>query len=272
MAHMVRPQNSLTLSGNVEVISTQGSLKCDMLEYNESTGKARSVGNVTVTYVDPPLRIKSNEATYTKLKANDSFVAFNGSVSMLTAQDGSLECGDIKYYIDRGIISIPTKCTGALPLKFVDDPSNPFYGRDARFDGEMLDVLLDEDGTFSFAVSTNVTIDTGNAFISAPNLSVSSSGDDSENAILNAPESGYVTGWYLTAEGKRAEFSCKRLELDRKSGELRLSGRVNLNGEGFEMITELLNLDYIDGSFSASSDRRTEINIDDLFFEEQSSG
>jgi len=153
-------------------------------------------------------------------------------------------------------------------MSFVEDPDNPFYGRKAKFTGDMLDVLLSEDGSFLYAVSTNISLDTGNAFITAPSLSVSHEGNYSENAILAAPNGGNVSGWYVTPEGKRAEFKCNRLEIDRISSELRLSGRVYLNGEGFNLLTELLKLKYVDGAFSASCDRRTEINMDDLFFDQ----
>jgi hypothetical protein len=271
-ARVERPSQRVELEGAVVVTTREGELRCDRLVYDEGTMTISADGNVTGIYKEPPLRIESSSARYL-LPSDDGLregeASFQGGVTLYTTDDGVLECDEVKYYEQRNIVIIPASFSGRLPLKFVKDADNPFYGKNAVYRGETLDALLTESGEFEHAVAENVTIDTGNAFISAPVLSVEQT-DAGANAILYSPADVRVTGWYVTPEGRRGDFECDRIGAEQSSGRMRLSGRVKVFGDGFQVLSELVNLEYKDGAYTIASVRRTEIDIADLYFEEAS--
>ncbi len=264
-ARLVRPPLSFELSGAVRADFEDRTIFCRSLKYDEDAGILVAEGAVRIESQDPKLAIASNVATFFGAGRPGSKLAFSGGVSLAAERDAKIECGELFYFPDTGFIQIEGEFSGELPLTFIADMENPFHGRIAELAGENLFGII-EDGQFpAQGAAENVTISTGNAEISAPEIEFASHAG--ENILSMHSRSGLrVRGWFIAESGERGEFVCDALEMAEKSGKMTLSGGVEISGEGMNILSRLVNLHYTEGYYKVTSESRTEINFEDLRF------
>lgn len=273
-ARISSPPHRIELSGGAEIDWLDRKLTCVSFSYDEDKGLASAEGDVVAVYTDPPVRIESDSASFfgglkdrgdALADGTPAKVSFRGNVTVFAPQNVIIESDEISYFPDLNVLTVPGSYTGSLPLQFVNDPDNPFYGQNARFAGIGFDALVTREGILTDAASQEVEITTENAFISAPLFSAESDARGAR-AILESNESARVGGYFITPNGQRANFTCNRLEISREKGRIQMSGNVMIDGEGIHFLSGLVNLEFEDDSFRIASERRTEINLDDLYF------
>lgn len=263
-ARVARPPVSFELAGGVRVDFEARTLYCDSLSYSEDADMIVASGGVRVESAEPAITIDASIASFIGAgKGEKRLVAFAGGVVMTGEGGARLECEEMIYTPGEEALHIEGAFEGRLPLEFIDDAENPFFGRTAAISGIDFIALLDSDGAPIAGAAENVTIETGNAELRAPDLEFTHA-EGGRIIALHGRGGEMVTGWFRTERGERGDFECSHLTMEETTGRMTLSGDVWVGGEGVEMLSGLVNLDYIEGFYKVTSERRATISFDDL--------
>lgn len=264
-ARLARPPLSFELGGAVRADFEGRTIFCRTLKYDEVAGILVAEGGVKIESQDPKLTIGSDVATFFGAGRPGAKLAFSGGVSLTAEREAIIECGELVYFPDTGFIQIEGEFSGEMPLAFISDAENPFHGRTAKLAGKNLFGIIEDGRIPAQGIAENVTISTGNAEITAPEIDFSSY--FGENHLTMYSRFGRrVRGWFIAESGELGEFGCDVLQMAEKSGKMTLSGGVEISGEGIRILSGLVNLHYSEGYYKVTSESRTEIDFDDLRF------
>ncbi|MEP0813669.1 MAG: hypothetical protein HRF49_03265 [bacterium] len=261
-----KPPVVVELTGGVKARWRDSEFLCAELRADEDAN-AVMARDVVAEFVEPALSVAADEASLAGAFSNKTerrVAAFRGNVEMNAAEFGSVATGEAKYYPDEGLAEIPEAFSGAIPMFFVKDPENPFYGETASVSGDSISAVMGPGGEILDAACERISIESPSGSLYAPTLALSTDKGLFE-IVARASPSEKISGHFIAPDGRKADFSCSRFSARERSRQVSLSGRVEVTGEGITLLSEFVLLAAEGDGFRILSTGGNKLSLEDLF-------